>query len=152
MSRRTNLMDKRRSRFAPGASFAEEALESRMVLSGVGSHVALHLQRGAAEIAAQVLRKAWTSTSLAVSTGTLGQPITFNVMVRARSGRVRRSMPRGGDASVRRPRASAALLSLTFPEPPAMTVSPPASVPGARRMSWLLDSLRSRTDREPLLR
>jgi hypothetical protein len=74
-------MDKRRSRFVPGESFAEEALESRMVLSGVGSHVAL--QRGAAEIAAEVLRKASTSTSLAVSAGTLGQPITFNVTVRA---------------------------------------------------------------------
>src|SRR5262249_22004375 len=49
--------------------------------SGVGSHVAL--QRGAAEIAALALRKAPTSTSLAVSTGTLGQPITFNVTVRA---------------------------------------------------------------------
>jgi FKBP-type peptidyl-prolyl cis-trans isomerase FkpA len=74
-------MDKTRSRFVPGGSFAEETLESRMVPSGVGSHVAL--QRGAAEIAAQVLRKAPTSTSLAVSAGTLGQPITFNVTVRA---------------------------------------------------------------------
>jgi FKBP-type peptidyl-prolyl cis-trans isomerase FkpA len=74
-------MDKTRSRFVPGGSFAEEALESRIVLSGIGSHVPL--QRGAAEIAGQVLGKAPTSTSLAVNAGTLGQPITFNVTVRA---------------------------------------------------------------------
>ena len=74
-------MDKKRSRFVPGGSFAEETLESRMVLSGVGSSTAL--QRGAAEIAAHVLKRVPTSTSLAVSAGTLGQPITFNVSVRA---------------------------------------------------------------------
>jgi peptidylprolyl isomerase len=79
-------MDKTRSRFVPGGSFADETLESRMVPSGAGSHVALG--QGAAEIAAEVVKKAPTSTSVAVSAGTLGQPITFNVTVRtaARAG------------------------------------------------------------------
>jgi hypothetical protein len=77
-------MDKMRSRFVPGGSFADENLESRTVPSGVGSHVAL--QHGAAEVAVSGLRKAPTSTSLAVSAGTLGQPITFNVTVRVAAG------------------------------------------------------------------
>src|SRR5262249_42714416 len=86
MPRRMNIMNRTRSRFVPGGLFAEEILESRVVPSGVGSHVVLG--QGAAEIAAGILKKAPTSTSLAVSAGTLGQPITFNVTVRtaARAG------------------------------------------------------------------
>jgi hypothetical protein len=54
-----------------------ETLEKRVVLSGVS------LPHGAAEVAAQTLRTAATATTLAVSAGTLGQPITFTVTVRA---------------------------------------------------------------------
>ena len=73
-------MEGRRSRFVPGASFMEENLERRALLSGVGSAGAL--ARGV-EIAAQAVRKAATVTTLAVGAGTLGQPITFTVTVRA---------------------------------------------------------------------
>jgi hypothetical protein len=70
-------MNKRRSRFAPAFSLANETLESRIVLSGGVVH------RVAAEVAAQGLKKAATDTTLAVSAGTLGEPITFTVTVRA---------------------------------------------------------------------
>ncbi len=70
-------MNKRRSRFAPVFSLDQETLESRIVLSGF----ALHPRT--AEIAAQIVKKAATETTLAVSAGTLGQPITFTVTVRA---------------------------------------------------------------------
>jgi hypothetical protein len=74
-------MDKRRPRFMPGGSFADECLERRMVPAGMGP--AATLPHGAAEVAAQTLRAAETKTTLAVSAGTLGQPITFTVTVRA---------------------------------------------------------------------
>lgn len=69
-------MDKRRSRFVPGAGFVEECLERRVVLSGTGS-------AGAAEIASRTGGDAPTKTTLTVSTGTLAQPITFTATVRA---------------------------------------------------------------------
>ena len=74
-------MDKKRSRFVPGVSFANETLESRVVLSGIGAAGALH--QGSLEVAAQVVKKAATQTTLAVGAGTLGQPVTFTVTVRA---------------------------------------------------------------------
>ncbi len=67
-------MDKRRSRFVPGDSFASECLERRVVLSAVGS--------ATAEVA-QAARKAATKTTLQVSAGTLGQPVRFSITVRA---------------------------------------------------------------------
>jgi hypothetical protein len=70
-------MNKKRSRFAPSLSVVNATLETRIVLSGGYSH------QGAADVAALAARKAPTETSLAVSAGTLGQPITFNVTVRA---------------------------------------------------------------------
>jgi FKBP-type peptidyl-prolyl cis-trans isomerase len=54
-------MNRRRSRPVPALSFAMEALESRIVLSSV--------------------KPAATVTSLAVESGTLSQPTTFNVTV-----------------------------------------------------------------------
>lgn len=69
-------MDKRRSRFVPGADFAEERLEERVVLSAVGS-------AGSAEVAARTGGAAATRTTLAIQTGTLAQPITFTATVRA---------------------------------------------------------------------
>ena len=51
-------------------------LESRVVLSVAALH------QGAAEVAAQTVKKAATATTLAVSPSTLGQPITFTVTVR----------------------------------------------------------------------
>jgi hypothetical protein len=74
-------MDKRRLRPAPALSFDMEALESRVVLSGIDSAGALH--QGAVDVAAQSLKKAGTETTLAVKAGTLGQPITFTATVRA---------------------------------------------------------------------
>ncbi len=69
-------MDKRRSRFVPGADLAGECLEARMVLSAAGAG-------GVAQVAAQAARGEPTQTALAVSAGTLGQPITFTATVRA---------------------------------------------------------------------
>ena len=69
-------MDKRRSHFVPGVAFVDECLESRVVLSGIGS-------TGAAEIASRTARDAPTKTALTVSTGTLAQPITFTAKVQA---------------------------------------------------------------------
>jgi hypothetical protein len=70
-------MNPRRSRFAPAFSLSDETLEQRVVLSGAT------LAHGAAEVAAQSLKAAATQTTLAISAGTLGQPITFNVAVHA---------------------------------------------------------------------
>ena len=72
-------MDGRRSRFVPGVSFVNETLERRVVLSGIG---AAHPQ-AAAEVAARAVRKAATTTTLAVDAGTLGQPVAITVTVRA---------------------------------------------------------------------
>jgi FKBP-type peptidyl-prolyl cis-trans isomerase/Bacterial Ig-like domain (group 3) len=74
-------MNKRRLRFAPALSVVIETLESRIALSGVGSVGAIH--HTAVEVAAHAAKIAKTETMLAVSAGTLGQPITFTVTVRA---------------------------------------------------------------------
>ncbi|MDR3635281.1 MAG: FKBP-type peptidyl-prolyl cis-trans isomerase [Isosphaeraceae bacterium] len=74
-------MNGRRPRFAPAFSVVNETLERRIVLSGVASASALH-QR-AVEVSAKPGQKAGTETTLAVSAGTLGQPVTFTVTVRA---------------------------------------------------------------------
>ena len=71
-------MDKRRMRFVPGATFADECLEGRIALSGIGP-----LRHGAAQVAARDARSTATQTNLAVSAGTLGQPITLTATVRA---------------------------------------------------------------------
>lgn len=64
-------MNKRRNRFAPTLSIVNEALESRTLLSGI-----------AASLDAAGARHSATKTTLAVSAGTLGQPVTFSVSVR----------------------------------------------------------------------
>ena len=74
-------MNRRRVRFAPALSVVLETLESRIVLSGIDTTSMIH--QGAAEVAARTVRNAPTATLLAVSSGTLGQPITFTVTVRA---------------------------------------------------------------------
>ncbi len=56
-------------------------LEGRIVLSGIGSGAAFHSRT--AEFAAQTIKKAATHTELAVNAGTLAQPVTFTVAVRA---------------------------------------------------------------------
>jgi hypothetical protein len=68
-------MDGRRSRFVPGASFESESLESRLVLSALPST--------AAHVASMTARGMATKTTLAVSGGTLGQPINFTATVTA---------------------------------------------------------------------
>jgi FKBP-type peptidyl-prolyl cis-trans isomerase/Bacterial Ig-like domain (group 3) len=74
-------MVKRRSRAVRPLSVVVETLESRVVLSGIASTSAL--PQSAAEIAARGAHSAATETTLAVGAGTLGQPITFTVTVRA---------------------------------------------------------------------
>ena len=74
-------MNRRHSRFAPGRCLEMESLEGRIVLSGIGSSGALPSRT--AEFAAQTIKKAATETTLAVNAGTLSQPITFTVTVRA---------------------------------------------------------------------
>lgn len=74
-------MNKRRSRSALAPSVVVETLESRVVLSGIAATGSLG--QSAAEIGARVAHKGATETTLAVTAGTLGQPITFSVMVRA---------------------------------------------------------------------
>ena len=74
-------MNRRRSRPASAVPIAIESLEGRIVLSAIGSAGAL--PHGTVEVAAQTLKKAATETTLAVNAGTLGQPITFTVTVRA---------------------------------------------------------------------
>ena len=69
-------MDKRRSQFVPGAAFADECLERREVLSGIGS-------AAAAEVASRTARNAPTKIALTVSAGTLAQPISFTATVKA---------------------------------------------------------------------
>jgi hypothetical protein len=75
-------MNKRRSRSAQLASSVGglEILEGRLVLSGITTSA---VPQGAVEVAAQSFKKAPTQTTLAVSAGTLGQPITFTVTVKA---------------------------------------------------------------------
>lgn len=71
-------MSKKRSRFAPAVWFANEALESRLVMT------ASPLHQGAAQVAAaHGSHSTATHMTLAVSAGTLGQPITFTATVRA---------------------------------------------------------------------
>ena len=78
-------MNKGRSRFTPVLSIVDGTLESRLLLSGiaptVGSASALH--QNAVELDARTARKVSTNTLLTVSSGTLGQPITFTVTVRS---------------------------------------------------------------------
>ncbi len=70
-------MSRRRSRFTPACSPIGEALESRLVMS------ASSLASGTVmQAEAQSIRQAATQTTLAVSAGTLGQPVTFTVSVR----------------------------------------------------------------------
>ena len=71
----------RRKPFAPALSFVNETLESRTLLSGVAA--AASIQHGAAVVDASTAGKANTSTLVTVKAGTLGQPITFTVSVRA---------------------------------------------------------------------
>ncbi len=77
-------MNRRHSRFAPGRRLEMESLEGRIVLSGIGSGGAIPSRT--AEFAAQTIKKAATETTLAVNAGTLSQPITFTVTVRAPAG------------------------------------------------------------------
>jgi hypothetical protein len=72
-------MNRKRARFAPAFSVVNAALEQRVALSGSGGALPHH----AVEVAAQFLRTAPTETTVAASAGTLGQPITFTVTVRA---------------------------------------------------------------------
>ena len=74
-------MRKGRSRFAPAVSVVNEALEGRLLLSGIAPALRISRQ-SSAEVAARGLAKDTTKTLLAVSAGTLGQPITFTVTVR----------------------------------------------------------------------
>jgi peptidylprolyl isomerase len=74
-------MNKRRLRSGPRFSFAIETLESRLVFSGINFASALH--PSVVEVVAQTAKKETTKTTLAVSAGTLEQPITFTVTVRS---------------------------------------------------------------------
>ena len=69
-------MDKRRSRFVPGAAFFEGCLESRVVLSAIGS-------ADAAAVSSETARPVPTKTSLTIRAGTLAQPVTLTATVRA---------------------------------------------------------------------
>ena len=71
-------MDKRRSRYVPGAAFASENLEKREVLSTTGSGAA-------AEVASTAAGGVATKTTLKVSAGTLAQPVTLTATVKAES-------------------------------------------------------------------
>jgi hypothetical protein len=74
-------MSSRRARFAPSFSIVTETLESRIVLSGIDSTIAIH--QSAVEVATRTARNAPTAMVLEANAGTLGQPITFTVTVRA---------------------------------------------------------------------
>lgn len=74
-------MNKRRSRYARGRCLEMESLEGRIVLSEIGSVFALHSRPAGSS--AQTSKRAATMTTLAVDAGTLSQPVTFNVTVRA---------------------------------------------------------------------
>lgn len=69
-------MNRRRSRYAPTFCLVNEILESRIVLSAIAP-------QSAAEVATRPGHAAGTDTTLAVAAGTLGQPITVTVTVRA---------------------------------------------------------------------
>ncbi len=71
-------MNRRRQRFSPADSFLNENLEGRIALS------AASVAHPAAEVsaAARSAQRVPTKTALTVVSGTLGQPTTFNVMVR----------------------------------------------------------------------
>ncbi len=73
-------MSREQSRSVPGRRLEMESLEGRIVLSGISATGAVHSR--VAEFA-QTIKKTATETTLAVSAGTLSQPITFNVTVRA---------------------------------------------------------------------
>lgn len=70
-------MKTRRHRFSPADSFLVENLESRVVLSTSGLHP------GAVHVAARPAHRAATVTGMSITGGTLGQPTTFTVTVRA---------------------------------------------------------------------
>ena len=70
-------MKKRSHRFSPADTFGQENLENRVVLS------VSTVQSGAVEIAGRAAQRAATSTGLSITSGTLGQPVTFNVTVRS---------------------------------------------------------------------
>ncbi len=74
-------MNRKHSRLAPGRCLELESLENRVVLSGIGASGVLRSKT--AEFAAQTIRMGATQTELAVNAGTLAQPITFTVAVRA---------------------------------------------------------------------
>jgi hypothetical protein len=65
-------MNKGRSRFSPNLSDGDQILENRVVLSATAVHSS----------AAETARMGATQTTLAISAGTLGQPVTFTAMVR----------------------------------------------------------------------
>ena len=74
-------MNQKRSGPASARTLALESLEGRVVMSGVAAASAL--PRGTTMDVSTVPVKKWpTTTTLAVSTGTLGQDITFRVTVR----------------------------------------------------------------------
>lgn len=66
-----------RHRFSPADSLVDATLESRVVLS------ASPLHQTTVEVAARSAHGATTSTTMTIQSGTLGQPTTFNLMVRA---------------------------------------------------------------------
>jgi FKBP-type peptidyl-prolyl cis-trans isomerase FkpA len=74
-------MNKGRSQFTPALSLSTNVLETRIVLSEISPASAIH--QSAVQVAARTARAAKTQTSIAVSAGTLGQPVTFRVTVRA---------------------------------------------------------------------
>lgn len=73
-------MNRRRSRPATGRSLEMESLEGRIVLSAAG-HAAV-LRAAGAGIVGRATAGSTTQTSMKVTAGTLGQPITFNVTVK----------------------------------------------------------------------
>jgi hypothetical protein len=79
-------MNQKRSRGVLVVSQELESLERRIALSGAGSAMSsatAHHERAAEVSALTVSRVATTQTSLSVHTGTLGQPLTITVSVRA---------------------------------------------------------------------
>ena len=73
------MKNKRRHRFSPADSFANEGLESRVVLSAIS----LHHHHTSAHVAVRSAHSVSTATTLTIQSGTLGQPIQLNVLVRA---------------------------------------------------------------------
>jgi FKBP-type peptidyl-prolyl cis-trans isomerase/Bacterial Ig-like domain (group 3) len=78
-------MKKRRAHTGSSVSLGVQTLEGRIALSGIGPALdsAGALRHRAVEVAARSAGGEGTKTVLAVDAGTLGQPITFNVTVRA---------------------------------------------------------------------